>query len=123
MELLQLKYFQTVAYMEHISNAAKTLNISQPSLSLMIKRLEDEMDTRLFDRKGRNIQLNDSGKILLRHVNTIFLDVENAKMEIQNRYHETHKKIAISISNPRFRSGMLIEYSNEMPGAYIQGPL
>ena len=62
MELLQLKYFQTVAYMEHISKAAKKLNISQPSLSLMIKRLEDEMGTPLFDRIGRNIQLNDSGK-------------------------------------------------------------
>src|SRR3954451_8810376 len=123
MELLQLKYFQTVAYMEHISNAAKTLNISQPSLSLMIKRLEDEMDTRLFDRKGRNIQLNDSGKILLRHVNTIFSEIENAKMEIQNRYNETHQKIAISISNPRFLSGMLIEYFNENPDAYIQQSL
>jgi LysR family transcriptional activator of glutamate synthase operon len=123
MELLQLKYFQTVAYMEHISKAAKTLNISQPSLSLTIKRLEDEMDTRLFDRKGRNIQLNDSGKILLRHVNTIFSEIENAKMEIQNRYNETHKKIAISISNPRFLSGMLVEYFNENPDAYIQQSL
>lgn len=123
MELLQLKYFQTVAYMEHISKAAKTLNISQPSLSLMIKRLEDEMGTRLFDRKGRNIQLNDSGKIFLKHVNTIFSEIENAKMEIQNRYNETHKKITISISNPRFLSGMLIEYFNKNPDAYIQQSL
>src|SRR3954468_19469216 len=112
MELLQLKYFQTVAYMEHISKAAKTLNISQPSLSLMIKRLEDEMGTRLFDRKGRNIQLNDSGRILLKHVNTIFSELENAKMEIENRYNEEHKRITISISNPRFLSGMLVEYFN-----------
>src|SRR3954451_21402647 len=113
MELLQLRYFQTVAYMEHISNAAKKLNISQPSLSLMIKRLEDEMGTPLFDRIGRNIQLNESGKLFLKHVNTIFSEIENAKMEIQNRYNETHKKIMISISNPRFLSGVLFEYFNE----------
>lgn len=123
MELLQLKYFQTVAYMEHISKAAKKLHIAQPSLSLMIKRLEDELGTSLFDRKGRNIQLNDSGKILLKHVNTIFSEIENAKMEIQNQYNEAHKRIIISISNPRFLSGMLIEYFNQNPDAFIQQSL
>ena len=123
MELLQLKYFQTVAYMEHISNAAKKLNIAQPSLSLMIKRLEDEMGTHLFDRKGRNIQLNESGKIMLKHVNTIFSEIENAKMEIQTRDKEAHKKIKISISNPRFLSGMLTTYFHENPDAYIQQSL
>ncbi|WP_428912263.1 LysR family transcriptional regulator [Niallia sp. Krafla_26] len=120
MELLQLKYFQTVAYMEHMSKAAKKLNISQPSLSLMIKRLEDEMGTPLFDRVGRNIQLNESGKILLKHVNTIFSEIENAKLKIQYREKETHKKITISISNPRFLSGVLIEYFNKNPDASIQ---
>jgi LysR family transcriptional regulator, transcription activator of glutamate synthase operon len=123
MELLQLKYFQTVAYLEHISKAAKELNISQPSLSLMIKRLEEEMGTPLFDRIGRNIQLNESGKIFLKHVNTIFSEIENAKMEIQKNYDESHKKIMISITNPRFLSGMLTEYLNEYPDAYIQQSL
>ncbi|RHW39360.1 LysR family transcriptional regulator [Lysinibacillus yapensis] len=123
MELLQLKYFQTVAYMEHISKAAKKLNISQPSLSLMIKRLEDEMGTPLFDRIGRNIQLNESGKIFLKHVNTIFSEIENAKMEIQENYDESHKKIMISITNPRFLSGVLTKYLNEFPDAYIQQSL
>jgi LysR family transcriptional activator of glutamate synthase operon len=123
MELLQLKYFQTVAYTEHITKASKKLNIAQPSLSLMIKRLEDEIGTPLFDRKGRNIQLNEEGKILLKHVNTIFSEIENAKMKIQNRYNETHKKIMISISNPRFLSGVLIEYFNENPNSYIQQSL
>lgn len=123
MELLQLKYFQTVAYMEHISKAAKKLNISQPSLSLMIKRLEDEVGTPLFDRIGRNIQLNESGKIFLKHVNTIFSELENAKMEIQANYDESHRKIMISITNPRFLSGILSEYLNEYPDAYIQQSL
>ena len=81
------------------------------------------MGTRLFDRKGRNIQLNESGKIFLKHVNTIFSKIENAKMEIQDRFNETHKKITISISNPRFLSGMLVEYFNKNPDAYIQQSL
>lgn len=123
MELLQLKYFQTVAFMEHISKAAQKLNIAQPSLSLMIKRLEDEMGTSLFDRIGRNIKLNASGKILLKHVNTIFTELENAQREIQDQSQEENKKIRIEISNPRFLSRMLVEYFKQHPDAYIQQSL
>src|SRR6478735_7393087 len=104
MELLQLKYFQTVAYTEHISKAAAQLNIAQPSLSLTIKRLEDEMGTPLFHRKGRNIELNAAGEILLKHVNRIFVELENAKLAITEKEDELSRLIRISISNSRFLS-------------------
>ncbi|MGG4129188.1 LysR family transcriptional regulator [Paenibacillus illinoisensis] len=119
MELLQLKYFQTVAYTEHISKAAQQLNIAQPSLSLTIKRLEDELGTTLFDRKGRNIQLNSSGKILLKHVNRIFTEIENAQMEIQSEKHHISNIIRISITNPRFLTGLISEYINSNPQTQI----
>lgn len=120
MELLQLKYFQTVAYTEHISKAAKQLNIAQPSLSLTIKRLEDEVGTTLFDRKGRNIQLNSSGKILLKHVNRIFSEIENARIEIQSQDQEISRTIKISISNPRFLTGLISEYITHYPNINLQ---
>lgn len=119
MELLQLKYFQTVAYTEHISKAAKQLNIAQPSLSLTIKRLEDELETSLFDRKGRNIKLSSSGKILLKHVNKIFTEIENARMEIQSQDQEMARTIKISISNPRFLTGLISEYITRHPDTNI----
>ncbi|MGE7215399.1 LysR family transcriptional regulator [Priestia koreensis] len=119
MELLQLKYFQTVAYTEHISKAATQLNIAQPSLSLTIKRLEDELQTNLFDRKGRNIQLSSSGKILLKHVNRIFTEIENAQMEIKAEEHQMLNSIKISISNSRFLTGLISGYINEFPHSKI----
>ncbi|MBY0219928.1 LysR family transcriptional regulator [Paenibacillus illinoisensis] len=119
MELLQLKYFQTVAYTEHISKAAQQLNIAQPSLSLTIKRLEDELGTTLFDRKGRNIQLNSSGKILLKHVNRIFTEIENAQLEIQSEEKHVSNIIRISITNPRFLTGLISEYINRNPQTQI----
>ena len=112
MELLQLKYFQTVAYTEHISKAAEQLKIAQPSLSLTIKRLENELGTALFERKGRNIKLSSSGKILLKHVNRIFTEIENAQTEIQLEEHQMSDTIRISISNPRFLAGLMSEYIN-----------
>ncbi|MEH7336569.1 LysR family transcriptional regulator [Neobacillus drentensis] len=119
MELLQLKYFQTVAYTEHISKAAKQLNIAQPSLSLTIKRLEAELGTTLFERKGRNIQLSSSGKILLRHVNRIFTEIETAQMEIQSVERQISNTIRISISNPRILTGLISEYINRFPESKI----
>lgn len=119
MELLQLKYFQTVAYTEHMSKAANLLNIAQPSLSLTIKRLEDELGTTLFDRKGRNIQLSASGKILLKHVNRIFIEIENAQMEILSEEQHISNTIKIAISNPRFLTGLISEHINLFPTSKI----
>lgn len=119
MELLQLKYFQTVAYTEHMSKAAQLLNIAQPSLSLTIKRLEDELGTTLFDRKGRNIQLSASGKILLKHVNRIFIEIENAQMEILSEEQHISNTIKIAISNPRFLTGLISEHINLFPTSKI----
>ncbi|MDQ0169429.1 LysR family transcriptional regulator [Paenibacillus tundrae] len=120
MELLQLKYFQTVAYTEHISKAAAQLNIAQPSLSLTIKRLEDELGTPLFHRKGRTIELNTSGRILLKHVNRIFLEIENAEMEIRAEEHQIASTIRISITNPRFLTGLIGDYINASPESKLQ---
>ncbi|MBU5351653.1 LysR family transcriptional regulator [Paenibacillus barcinonensis] len=119
MELLQLKYFQTVAYTEHISKAAAQLNIAQPSLSLTIKRLEDEMGTPLFHRKGRNIELNAAGKIMLKHVNRIFVELENARLAIKEKHDEISSLIRIAISNSRFLSGLISEYIEMCPNAQL----
>ena len=52
MELLQLKYFQTVARLEHMTKAAEELHIAQPSLSKTIARLERTWAFRYLTAKG-----------------------------------------------------------------------
>lgn len=64
-EITKLKYFVTVAHMRHITRAAHHLNITQPSLSASLRRLENEIGFQLFDRTGRTIQLNEYGKLFL----------------------------------------------------------
>lgn len=68
MELNQLHYFVAVAHCENITKAAKELFITQPALSRVILRLEQELGTPLFDRHGGRVTLNDHGKAFLRHV-------------------------------------------------------
>ncbi|MGL4760564.1 MAG: LysR family transcriptional regulator [Sarcina sp.] len=113
MELLQLKYFQSVAKYENITKAAKELHISQPSLSITIKRLEDELSVPLFNRKGKSLELNPFGKTYLTHVNSILSDLENAKSEILELYGEKNTHISLSATATLFLSGLLKDFLTE----------
>ena len=68
MELNQLHYFVAVARCENITKAAKELFITQPALSRVILRLEQELGTPLFDRHGGRVTLNEHGRAFLRYV-------------------------------------------------------
>ena len=59
-----LRTFVTIAETGSYTEAAERLYRSQPALSLQIKRLEEQLDTRLFDRSGRVSRLTESGRVL-----------------------------------------------------------
>jgi len=82
MELLQLKYFQTVARREHMTRAAAELGIAQPALSQTIARLEAELGVSLFERVGRGIRLSDFGKAYAQRVERIFQELEQGQRDI-----------------------------------------
>lgn len=84
MELLQLRYFRVVARREHMTKAAEELSIAQPSLSKTIRRLEQEIGVRLFDRQGRSLQLNRFGKAFLEHVDTLFSELEEGRRKVRD---------------------------------------
>ena len=85
MELVQLEYFRAVAYEESISRAARKLHISQPALSISIAKLEDELGVHLFDRVSGHIRLNSMGRLYLRRVEEIFLNLREAELELSNQ--------------------------------------
>lgn len=95
MELLQLQYFITLAESQHMTRAANSLIISQPSLSNTLARIEKELDTKLFDREGRNIVLNDYGKVVLKHAKNIFRELDNIHTEIDALKHSQNNIITI----------------------------
>ena len=68
MNLSQLQYLKVLAQEEHYTRAAKMLSITQPSLSHAISQLEQELGTRLFEKKGRNVVLTRYGKMFLPYV-------------------------------------------------------
>lgn len=65
MELVQLKYFVTIADSLSFTKSAELLRVSQPALSYQIRRLESELGTVLFDRARRKIALTPDGELFL----------------------------------------------------------
>lgn len=64
MEIQQLRYFTSVARLRNFTRAAEECRVSQPALSMQIKKLERELGGPLFHRQGRQITLTGAGKRL-----------------------------------------------------------
>lgn len=86
MELRILQYFLAVAREQSISAAAESLHLSQPTLSVQLKALEEELGKQLLIRgtKGsRKVLLTDEGMILRKRAEEILTLVQKAKSEVQ----------------------------------------
>ncbi len=82
MEISQMEYFLTVARSQHVTRAAESLNITQPALSHSLAKLEEELGVQLFERSGRNVQLNRYGKLFARRVEEALQLIKLGKQEI-----------------------------------------
>jgi len=67
-----LLYFWLVAREGTVGAASKELGLAQPTVSAQIKTLEESLGERLFQRKGRNLVLTDTGRMVYRYADEIF---------------------------------------------------
>lgn len=75
MNMKQLRYVLVLAHEGSFSRAADSLNITQPSLSQYIKKIEKELGVELFDRSGGDVRITDAGRIYI-EVGRKILDLE-----------------------------------------------
>jgi LysR family hydrogen peroxide-inducible transcriptional activator len=83
MELHQIRYFAALASELHFLKAAKKSNISQPTLSQQIKKLEDEVGGPLFERSSRNIRLTPRGERFLPYAESVLSTLQKASQDLQ----------------------------------------
>jgi DNA-binding transcriptional LysR family regulator len=80
MTLEQLKIFIAVAERQHVTQAARALNIAQSAASHAIAALEARHDARLFHRVGRRIELTEAGQVLLAEARALVARAEAAEL-------------------------------------------
>jgi DNA-binding transcriptional LysR family regulator len=101
----QLIILRAIASEGSFSNAAKSLYLSQPALSLQIQNLEKQLNINLFERYNKKTKLTDSGQLLLRYGNRILALCEEAYRAIGDLQN--------------FQTGNLILGASQTTGTYL----
>src|ERR1700676_1922797 len=82
MTLEQLRIFVAVAERQHVTQAARSLNLAQSAASHAIAALESQHDTKLFDRVGRRIELTEAGHVFLAEARAVLARAEAAELAL-----------------------------------------
>ncbi|MBB3112875.1 DNA-binding transcriptional LysR family regulator [Paenibacillus phyllosphaerae] len=115
MELLQLHYFITVARLEHVTEAARSLHVTQSSLSKTIQRLEEDLGVLLFDRTGGKLRLNASGRIFLRRAERALLELDQGRQEVRERSGLEQSTLKLAVTAASALPAILRRYREKMP--------
>ncbi|WP_064201191.1 LysR family transcriptional regulator [Brevibacillus brevis] len=115
MELLQLQYFLTVARMEHVTEAARSLHVTQSSLSKTIQRLEEDLGVPLFDRTGRKLRLNEFGSKFLCRVERALFELEQGKLELRDLSNPEHGTLELAVTTASTLPNILREFRKKRP--------
>ena len=99
MELRHLRYFVAVAEEGHITRAAERLGIQQPPLSQQIQALERELETQLFRRKPRGVELTPAGQALLDEARAILARTDEAVAAVKRTARGEAGRIGIGFTS------------------------
>ncbi len=90
MELRQLEYFQMASRLRNITRAAERLRVSQPNITVAIKKLEAELGIQLFDRSQKQLSLTPEGAVFLNRIELALRNIQDAVLEV-NDYKQLQK--------------------------------
>ena len=121
MEITQLKYFYTLAQNQHVTRTAEQLHIAQPSLTQSIRRLENELEVKLFKSSGRNIVLTDCGKYLQKKIEPFLKALNEIPEEIQTLTGDRKKMLKINVlAASTLITDTIIRYQKKHPEVRFQ---
>jgi DNA-binding transcriptional LysR family regulator len=115
MELLQLQYFLAVARLEHVTETARSLHVTQSSLSKTIQRLEEDLGVSLFDRIGRKLRLNENGSRFLRRAERALFELEQGKQELSDLSSPGRGTLELAVTTASTLPGILREFRKKRP--------
>ena len=122
MDITALEYFKIIAKNGSLTKAAQQLHITQPAMSAMLKKLEEELGVELFDRTPNRIHLNKTGEVALVHVNTILRNVEQLKADVLSAARQ-NQALSIAFCDPGVRWFSVPRFSVAHPEIQVKDDL
>lgn len=113
-----LHYFLTVARERNITNAAKVLHITQPTLSRQMTLLEEQLGVKLFVRDSRPLALTDEGFLLRRRAEEILELVEKTEAEVSAQEEQVEGAVSIGcgeLASTKLLMEMVAGFSEQFP--------
>ncbi|MGU3473718.1 LysR family transcriptional regulator [Paenibacillus sp. D51F] len=84
MEIRHLHYLLEIAKQQNITKAAEALHLTQPTLSKIVKAMEDELGVPLFDRSSKQLRLTDAGTAAIKRVPSVLRAVQDVRTAIDD---------------------------------------
>ncbi len=102
MNLRDLHYFVVLADVMHFGEAARRCHVSQPTLSMQLKKLEEELGVPLFERTNKQVMLTDSGRMLLSRAQHILTQITEMKEIIRMGFEPMRLELFTRIPGVNF---------------------
>jgi LysR family transcriptional activator of nhaA len=105
-----LRYFRVIAHEGGLTRAATRLRISQSALSVQLRQLEENLGTRLFDRRNKSLFLTEAGRMALEYADSIFRSGEELMDLLRNQGSRRHTFLrvgAVATLSRNFQMGFL----------------
>jgi LysR family transcriptional regulator, hydrogen peroxide-inducible genes activator len=120
LEVLQLQQFLAVARAKSFSRAAEELNLSQPTLSRAVLKLEQMIGQPLFERKPREVVLTDLGELLFDRADRIITQIDDLFVEISEASQKGRIRLAvIPTIAPYLLPDVLDDFSKAYPNVSV----
>ena len=123
MDIKDIRYFVTIAEERSMSKAARELFISQPTLSQVVRKLEQEFDTSLFIRKGNSLILTAAGEHLLKRGRALLSQHESLVADIHSLSSTKDETITFGIAgfySRQYIPDLFAYYLENMPSVQLK---
>lgn len=117
LNIQHLKTFVAVVDSGSFSQAARRLGLSQPAVSMQVQALESDIGEALLDRKHRQVDLTEAGRILLPHARQMLAEAARVRAEIEGLSGEVTGSLRLALSTtpgdyiiPRLLGGFVRQY-------------
>ena len=97
MTLQQLKYIVAIDRYRNFAKAADACGISQPTLSAMLVKLEEELDVRIFERNNKNVQPTANGEQIIRQAERTLTEAERITWIVSEEKGKVAGELSLSV--------------------------